>query len=245
MAIRFLDLRILPVAMVAAAIGLLLRVAGMTDHRGAPASAQTAPVLAVQLAQVAPSAPAPQAAPTATPTPPRASPPPATERPREAPRAPALDPDQLTQAELEILQELASRRGTLDRQAQEVAQREALLQAAERRIDAKLQELRQLQTSVEGVLRRSNEEETQRLRSLVRMFEAMRPPEAARIFEQMELSVLVEIVERMREAKAAPVLAQMSPVRARQLTGELARRRPPAPAENAVTPAPAARGGAG
>lgn len=233
--LRFIDLRILPVAIAAAAIGLLLRVAGMTDQRGAPARAQAPVATPVQLAQVAPAAAPQRPAPTA------AAPTPAA----AAPAAPAIDPDQLSAAELEILQDLAARRAALERQAQEVLQREALLQAAERRIDVKLEELRQLQSSVESALRRSGEEETQRLRSLVRMFEAMRPAEAARIFEQMELAVLLEIVERMREAKAAPIVAQMNPVRARQLTAELARRRPPAPADSAATPAPAGRANPG
>jgi flagellar motility protein MotE (MotC chaperone) len=67
----------------------------------------------------------------------------------------------------------------------------------------------------------------------------MRPAEAARIFEQMELPILIEIVERMREAKAAPILAQLNPLRARQIAGELARRRPPGTPEAPAAAAPA------
>ena len=40
----------------------------------------------------------------------------------------------------------------------------------------------------------------------------------------LEMSVLIRVVEGMREAKSADVLARMDPVKARQVTTELARR---------------------
>ena len=55
----------------------------------------------------------------------------------------------------------------------------------------------------------------------------MKPPEAARIMEQMELPQLVELLERMKERSASPILGQMHPVRARQVAAELAKRRGP------------------
>jgi flagellar motility protein MotE (MotC chaperone) len=66
----------------------------------------------------------------------------------------------------------------------------------------------------------------------------MKPQEAARIFEQMDLITLVEMVERMSERKVAPVLAQMNPVRAKQVTTELSKRRKPGEM-GAATPAAA------
>ena len=53
------------------------------------------------------------------------------------------------------------------------------------------------------------------------------PKDAARIFEQMDVPILVTLVERMREAKAAPILAELTPLRAKQIAGELAKRRQP------------------
>ena len=130
-------------------------------------------------------------------------------------------------AEIELLQGLAQRRATLEKQVEEVARREALLKAAEQSIDRKLGELKALQISVEASLRRNDDEEQTRKKSLVRIFESMKPPEAARIFEQMELAQLVGLVERMKERSVAPILAQMHPVRARQVAAELAKRRQP------------------
>ena len=60
---------------------------------------------------------------------------------------------------------------------------------------------------------------------LVKIYESMKPKEAARIFEQLDDAVLIEVAERMKEAKLAPVLASMEPKRAIIVTVELAKRR--------------------
>ena len=127
-----------------------------------------------------------------------------------------------------MLQGLSSRREQIERRGTELEQREALLKAAEQRIEAKVQELKQLQSKMETLIRRYDDEEEARKKSLVKIFETMKPVEAARIFEQMDMPVLLDLIERMKERNAAPVLAQMHPARAKQVTGELAKRRQPA-----------------
>jgi flagellar motility protein MotE (MotC chaperone) len=132
-----------------------------------------------------------------------------------------------SEAELAVLQGLAGRREELERRDTDLDQREALLKAAEQRIEAKVQELKQLQGTMEALIRKYDDEEETRKKSLVKIFETMKPAEAARIFEQMDLPILLDIIERMKERNAAPVLAQMHPARAKQVTAEIARRRQP------------------
>ena len=60
----------------------------------------------------------------------------------------------------------------------------------------------------------------------MKIYENMKPKDAARIFEQLEIDVLLLIAERMREARIAPILAKMSPAKAKAITVELATRRP-------------------
>ena len=55
---------------------------------------------------------------------------------------------------------------------------------------------------------------------LVKLYEAMRPRDAATIFNELEMPVLLQVVDRMKEAKAAPVLAAMQPDKARDLTAQ-------------------------
>ena len=63
------------------------------------------------------------------------------------------------------------------------------------------------------------------MRSLVKIYENMKPKDAARIFEELEMATLLPVVERMGERRLAPVMADMNPAKARKITEELARLR--------------------
>ena len=125
----------------------------------------------------------------------------------------------------EVFQRLTERREELDRRTRELDQREALLSAAQQRIDQKVTELTELRTNIEGLLRQVDEKQTAQLESLVKIYETMKPKDAARIFEALEMPVLLDVVERMREGKSAPVLAAMDPLKAKEVTASLIERR--------------------
>jgi flagellar motility protein MotE (MotC chaperone) len=102
--------------------------------------------------------------------------------------------------------------------------------------------LKKLQGGVEQAISRYDDQETKRIENLVRIYETMKPNEAARIFEQLDLPTLTGLAERMSTRKLAPVIAQMNPVRAKQLTTELSKRRKPSDgAETTVGQAGAAQ----
>ncbi|QLH38675.1 MAG: hypothetical protein HWD60_06630 [Defluviicoccus sp.] len=127
--------------------------------------------------------------------------------------------------ELQILQSLAQRREALDQRAQELDRRTVLLQAAEARLDDQLAELKDMQTTLTKLIRTHDEQQEEKLRSLVKIYENMKPRDASRIFEELDMDILLPVVERMKERKLAPVLASMNPVRAKTITEELARLR--------------------
>ena len=192
--------RILPLAlaaMAALAVVKLERVLG-----------GTAPQMAAALASVPP---APSTTAATSPAAPASAPP-----VQAAPEA---------QAERALLESLRARRLELERQAEELAQRELLLGAAERRMAERVNELRSLQSGLEGEVRSRDEREEARIRQLVRVYEVMRPRDAAAILDDLEMPILLQVIERMREAKASPVLAAMRPERARAATAELSRLR--------------------
>jgi flagellar motility protein MotE (MotC chaperone) len=150
----------------------------------------------------------------------------------EAPggRRPIDDDVNFTSSEVEVLQALAKRRAEIDKRADDLHEREALLKAAEQQIERKLKELKEIQANLEATLRKHDQEEVARRKSLVKVFEGMKPAEAAKIFDQMELLQLVDIVERMKEKSVSAIFAQMHPVRARQVASEIAKRKEPAAA---------------
>jgi flagellar motility protein MotE (MotC chaperone) len=131
----------------------------------------------------------------------------------------------LTEEEISVLQKLAARREALDARERELELRQNLLAATEKRIDAKLDELKKVQGAVSGLIKKHDEEEEAKLKQLVKMYEIMKPREAASIFEKLEMHVLLDVVERMREQKSGPIIAKMDPTKAEKLTAALADRR--------------------
>ena len=143
----------------------------------------------------------------------------------EADMLEADDPFDLSDEEIILLQQLSKRREEIDAQARDIEQRSTLLAAAEERIEQKMEELRALQAAIQEMLIEHDEQEEAQLRSLVKIYENMKPKDAARIFEQLDMIVLLEVVDRMKERKVAPILAKMNPSKAKAVTLELAQRR--------------------
>lgn len=131
------------------------------------------------------------------------------------------DPTLLTPAEIEILMRLAERRDELEKRERELEAREGLLRAAEIRIERKVGELEELQNVIDERIKVFDQQQEEKLGSLVKIYENMKPKDAARIFEDLEMTTLLEVAERMKERKLAPVMAQMNPERAREITVEL------------------------
>lgn len=168
------------------------------------------------------SRPGPMAA-QAQPTP--AAPTPAAPAPAApAPATPAA-PTPEAAAERAVLEQLRARRAEIEAREQAAIQREVIVAAAERRLSQRIEELSALQARLEAMERERSQREETGLRGLVRLYEGMRPRDAAAIFDELEMPVLLPIVDRMREARAAPVMAAMRPERARALTAELAKLR--------------------
>jgi len=138
-----------------------------------------------------------------------------------------------TAAERAVLEELRARRAALDAREQALALRESVLAASEQRLAKRIEELEALQRRLEALDKAAREREEAGWRGLVRIYENMRPRDAARIFNELEMVTLVEVVDRMKERTAAPILAGMDPEKAKALTAELARRRAGGPRADA------------
>lgn len=146
--------------------------------------------------------------------------------PAEPPKSPgglmvALDPV-APRGERAILERLSDRRQELDARGQDLDMRENLLKAAEKRVEARVAELRELESRIKGALGQRDEDEQKRFKSIVVMYENMKPKDAARIFDRLDLKILVDVSTQMKPATMSAILAQMSPESAERLTVELA-----------------------
>ena len=127
----------------------------------------------------------------------------------------------------ELLQHFAERRAEIERRTKEMEQREALLAAAEKRIDQKVAEMEKTKSDIQKLMAQGDEKQSAQLESLVKIYETMKPKEAARIFEELDMPVLLGVIQKMKEQKTAPILAAMDPVKAKEVTAALVERRVP------------------
>jgi flagellar motility protein MotE (MotC chaperone) len=135
------------------------------------------------------------------------------------------DPTLLTQAEIDLLQKLSERRDVLDGRAKELEMRVALMEAAETRIDEKIRELKAIKKTIENLLTTHDQEQQKKTEKMVKIYQNMKPKDAARIFQELEINVLMLVVEKMSERKLAPIMAKMNPKKATEITVELSRLR--------------------
>jgi flagellar motility protein MotE (MotC chaperone) len=128
----------------------------------------------------------------------------------------------LSDAKKDVIGDMAERRVRLDDLEKELKAREALMKAAEQELDRKFKELSKLKEEIEGLLKQQSDEEKNRVMSLVKVYENMKPKDAARIFDTLDIDILVDVMGNMSERKMSPILAAMNPERARTVTIMLA-----------------------
>jgi flagellar motility protein MotE (MotC chaperone) len=125
-------------------------------------------------------------------------------------------------AEREILEKLKDRRTEIEARDRELEMRDSLLRTTERKIDEKIGQLRTLEGQIESSQANKNDPK-QRFKPLVTMYESMKPKEAARVFDRLDIKVLMDLVQQMNPRKVSEILAAMEPSAAERLTVALAR----------------------
>lgn len=147
------------------------------------------------------------------------------ERPAEVNTSEKINPTPAdVPAEKALNDRLSERRRLLDERTKELEMRENLLKAAEKRLEDRLEEMKRIETRVGASSQNREEEKNASIKSIVTMYESMKPKDAARIFDKLDMEVMIEVVTRMNPKKMADVLAEMQSETAQRLTVELARR---------------------
>lgn len=135
------------------------------------------------------------------------------------------DPNRsITASERAVLERLQSRRQEIETRAREIDIRENLMKSAEKRIEGRIEEMKATEARISVAGQQKDEAEAARFKGLVTMYEAMKPKDAARVFDRLELSVLFEIASQIAPRKMSDIMGQMQPEAAERLTVELARR---------------------
>jgi len=235
----FRNIRVIPVVLVAIAALAVLKVAGLVidggyvfdyaPQRARPARASWAQAMLnypggpkVDLSDVTGSA---HGAPKEAPRKEEAPKPGAPEtRPDGIVLHPEENKNPVSPSERAILERLQARRQELEARQREIDIRESLLKAAEKRIETKVDEMKSLETRAAAASEQKAEAENARFKGIVTMYEGMKPKDAAKVFDRLEMAVLIEIASQIAPRKMSDILGQMQPDAAERLTVELARR---------------------
>lgn len=133
--------------------------------------------------------------------------------------------ERVSPGERAVLEKLQERRQEIEALAKDIEMRESLLQAAEARVEARIRELQELESRIEATVKAEAEQDSgPRIKDLVVMYENMRPKDAAKIFDTLNLRVLVDVSKQMNPRKLSEIMAKMTPEAAQRLTIELAGR---------------------
>ena len=121
-----------------------------------------------------------------------------------------------------VLERLGDRRDDLDAREAELDMRLALIEAAEQRIDERTAALEALEARIEAMVEEKESLEEEQFVSIIAMYESMKARDAAPIFNQLDMRVLLRVARAMSPRKMAPILAAMDPLKARDLTSNMA-----------------------
>jgi len=130
----------------------------------------------------------------------------------------------ISESERAVLERLQERRKELEARAREIEIRENLLKSTEKKLNERSEELKAIQTKARAANQQREEEQAERYKGLVTMYESMKPKDAAKILDRLEMHVLYDVVSKINPRKMADILAQMSPEVAERLTVEIAAR---------------------
>jgi flagellar motility protein MotE (MotC chaperone) len=247
------DIRVIPVVMVAIFGFAVLKIAGLvidggyvfdyqpdTSQRSWAQNALNFPTGKADPADITGSldekkeqAPKPEAAKSEAPKP--AAPAVEAAKPDGAMAYPS--PEQpVSASERAILERLQSRRLELDARAREMDIRESLLKAAEKRVESRVEELKGVESQISTATEQKGEADAARFKGIITMYEAMKPKDAAKVFDRLEMPVLFQIASQIAPRKMSDILGLMSPEAAERLTVEMARRASPDKSASAELP---------
>jgi flagellar motility protein MotE (MotC chaperone) len=135
-----------------------------------------------------------------------------------------------------LLARLSERRTELDSLQTELDMRSALVDAAEKRLEERAAAVSAMEAQIGALVAQKKALDEDQLKSIIGMYETMKPKDAAAVFNTLDMEVLLRVARNMNPRKMAPIMAKMETARAEELTVQLAAIEPePSVAKDAPT----------
>jgi flagellar motility protein MotE (MotC chaperone) len=130
----------------------------------------------------------------------------------------------MSPTELTVLQSLGTRRAELEEREKQMNSQEQLIKAAEGKLDGRIKQMGELKAQIQALLDQASKAADDDVSRMVKVYESMKPKDAAKVMETLKDDVRIPIAAKMKERNLAAILAQMRPDAARDLTEKLAGR---------------------
>jgi flagellar motility protein MotE (MotC chaperone) len=128
----------------------------------------------------------------------------------------------LSTGDIPLLQSLQERQAHLDTRAKQLDKREEELHFVQQQVEEKLSMLTTLRKEVGALLEEKEAFEEKRFEHLVKVYEGMKPEEAASLIERLNEDTAIKLFYRMKEKKVAQILGLVKPEVAAKLSERLA-----------------------
>ena len=128
----------------------------------------------------------------------------------------------ISKDEIPVLQSLQQRQAILDKREQTVAQKEEELAQLQKHLEEKLANLSMLRREIGELIEERDAFEERRFEHLVKVYEGMKPAEAAPLVERLKNETAVRLFYRMKEKKVSRILGFIKPEIAARLSEHLA-----------------------
>jgi flagellar motility protein MotE (MotC chaperone) len=128
----------------------------------------------------------------------------------------------LSDGDIPLLQSLQERQTLLDARERQLAKQEEELRQLQQYLEEKLTTLAMLRKEIGALIEEKEAFEEQRFEHLVKVYEGMKPAEAASLIERLSEDTAVKLFYRMKEKKVSQILGFIKPEVAAKLSERLA-----------------------
>lgn len=135
-----------------------------------------------------------------------------------------FDPLALDENQVRVLKALAEKKEI--ESDNELEKQKSLIELSEKKINQQLNHLEKIKDELKSKQDLLTSEEKENVQKMAKIYEAMKPEQAAPIFNKMDTFVLAQIVKAMNQKKSSQIIAIMEPAKAQSLTIEMLRVQP-------------------
>ena len=118
-------------------------------------------------------------------------------------------------SEKQLLKQLRKGRTEIESNKDELPAEKMALESIKQYIDNRLDALENLQNQLKRQFSNTHQNDGKKIQKLVKVYESMKPKEAAKIFNDLQIGVLVEMTLNMKESRLAAILSEMKPEKAK------------------------------